>query len=65
MKLQRNVADFIEENCAAIGELKAAYFLADSASEGSAFVAEKFTFEQPGRNGSTIYFHERAFAART
>jgi hypothetical protein len=64
LELERNVADFVEENGAAIGEFEAADFLVDGTGEGAAFVAEKLGFEQAGGNGGAIDFDEGAFTAR-
>ena len=43
---QRHVADFVEEEGAAIGALDLADGLLDGAGEGALFMAEQFTFEQ-------------------
>ena len=64
LELERDVADFVEEKSAAIGEFEAADFLVDGAGEGAAFVAEEFGFEQAGGNGGAIHFDEGALFAR-
>src|SRR5262249_25845564 len=65
LQLQRDVADFVEKKCAAVGELEAADFLVDRAGECAALVTEQLGFEQAGRDGRAIDFHKGAFAART
>jgi hypothetical protein len=64
LKFKGKVADFIEEESAAIGEFKAADFLTDGAGEGAALVAEEFGFEKTAGNGGAIDFDESAIAAR-
>ena len=64
LQLERDVADFVQEKGAAIGELEAADFLVDGAGEGAAFVAEEFGFEQAGGNRGAIHFDEGALFAR-
>jgi hypothetical protein len=63
LEFERKIADFIEEERAAIGQLEASDFLADGAGEGAAFVAKEFGFEQSSGNRSAIDFDEGAVAA--
>src|SRR5260370_39924895 len=65
LKFEGKVADFVEEEGAAVGEFEAANFLTDGAGEGAALVAEELGFEQTARNGGAINFNEGAIAART
>ena len=64
LELEGKVADFVEEEGAAVGELEATNFLADGAGESAAFVAEEFGFEKTTGNGGAIDFDEGAIAAR-
>src|ERR1700727_1460048 len=45
--------------------LKQADLLCNRSGERSPFMAKQFTFEQPGRDGSTVEFNERSSVART
>ncbi len=65
LKFEGKVADFVEEERAAVGEFEAADFLADGAGERSALVAEELGFEKTARNCGAINFDEGATAART
>ncbi len=65
LQFQRNVADFIEKNCAFIGEFESANFLGNGYGECAALVAEKFAFQQSAGNGGAIDLDEGAFAPRT
>jgi len=65
LKFERKVANFVEEERAAVGELEAADFLADGAGEGAALVAEEFGFKKTAGDGGAIHFDEGAIAART
>jgi hypothetical protein len=60
---QRHVADFIEEQRAAIGQFETSGAAGDCAGEGALLVTEQFAFEQLGRNRPAIDRHERRFAA--
>ena len=44
MEFERDIADFVEEQGAAVGHFETANFLGEGAGEGSAFVAKEFTF---------------------
>ena len=55
---QRHVADFIEEQGAALGQLEAADAAGDRTSEGALLVAEQFAFQQLGRNRPAVDRHE-------
>jgi len=63
LEIERKIANFVEEERAAIGEFEAADFLADGAGEGAALVAEQFGFEQAAGNGGAIDFDEGPVAA--
>src|SRR5215471_17343539 len=62
LKLQRDVADFIQKKRAFVGEFKAPGFLGDSARKRSFFVAEQLTLQQPQGDCSAIQFDEWLFA---
>ena len=49
LELERNVADLVEEERAAVGELEAADLLRDRAGERAALVAEELALEKPRR----------------
>ncbi len=61
---QAHVADFIQQQRAALGHLEAALARAERASEGTLLVAEQFAFQQVRRNRAAVDGHERAIAAR-
>src|SRR6266550_2250823 len=65
LKFEGKVADFVEEERAAVGEFEAADFLIDGAGERAALVAEQLGFEKATGNGGAIDFNEGAIAART
>ena len=59
LELERNLPNLIQEDGSAIGQLKAADPLRDGAGEGASLVSKEFTFQQSGRDGGAIQFHER------
>ncbi len=58
LQLERNLADLVQEDGSAIGQLKAADALRDGAGESAALMSEEFTFQQSGRNGGTVQLDE-------
>ncbi len=46
MRVERHVADFIEQERAVLGEFEAAGAAFDGTGEGAFFVAEEFTFDE-------------------
>src|SRR5437667_10850290 len=54
LKLERDVADLIQKYRSAIGQLKAADALSDSACKSAFLVAEELAFEQACRNRRTV-----------
>src|SRR5208337_4415713 len=60
LKFERNIADFVEEKGSVVSQFKAPDFLCDSAGKGAFFVAEKFAFEQAGRDRRAIDLDEGA-----
>src|SRR5882724_1313840 len=63
LQLKRNIADFIQEQRAAIRRFEAAQFLRHCAREGAPFVTEELAFEQSERNRRAIQLHKRAMPA--
>ena len=63
MQLQRDFADLVEEEGAAVREFEAADAVAHRAGEGAAHMAEEFALEQFARNGGAIDADERAVGA--
>src|SRR3954467_2206041 len=62
---QRHVADFVEEKRAAFRMLKLADVTISCSGERTFFVADKFGFDQLGRNRGAIQSDERPRSART
>ena len=60
---QRHIADFIEEQGAAGGQLEAALARADRPRESAFFVPEQFGLQQLAGYGAAIYRHERTLSA--
>lgn len=54
LEVERDVADFIEEEGAAVGHFEASDLLGKRAGEGATFVAEEFAFEETGGNGGAV-----------
>ena len=50
------VADFVEEDGAAVGELELAAARGHGAGEGAFFMAEEFALEELGRDGRAVHF---------
>src|SRR3984885_5552100 len=65
LQLERDIADFIQEQRALMCYLKSAELLCDRTGNPCSFMAKQFTFEQPGRDGSTVGVNERSSLART
>ena len=60
LELERDVADFVEEKRAAIGEFEATDFLVDGAGKSSALVPKQFAFKQSIGNGGAVELDEGA-----
>ena len=65
LQLERNIADFIQEERTLMRKLKPANFLRNRAGEGSSLMAKQFAFEQAGRNSGAVELDERPILART
>src|SRR5437660_4848564 len=63
LELERDLADLVEEQRAAVGHLEAADLLGDGAGEGAPLVPEELALEEAPRNGGAVELHERAVAA--
>ena len=58
LQFERNLPDFVQENGSAVRQLKPPDALRDGARERAFFVPEQFAFQQPGRDGRAVQFHE-------
>src|SRR5207244_10160029 len=56
LQLRRDVADFIKEQRALVGQLETADLLRDGAGEGALLVAEQLALQEPGGNGRAVEF---------
>ena len=65
LQLQRNVANFIQEQRAPMRKFHAPEFLADRAGESAFFMSEQFAFQQSGRDRGAIQLYKRAASAGT
>src|SRR5205823_5341361 len=64
LDLERHLADFIEEEGAAVSLDEFAIVIASGAGESAFGVAEEFAFDEGIGNGGAVHLHERAAAAR-
>ena len=64
LQLQGNVAYLVQKNCPFVGQFETPDFLADRSGKRAPFVAEKFAFQQAGRNRRAIHFYKGSFAPR-
>ena len=62
--LERDLADLVEEERAAVGELEAADAVLDRTGERAAHVAEELALEQLARDRAAVDAHERTVLAR-
>ena len=63
LKRQGQLADFVEENGAAVSELESPFALVRGAGEGTFFVAEEFALDKVFGQRSTVELDERAVLA--
>src|SRR4029453_19531140 len=63
LQFERNFADLVEKQRAAVGELKAPDAVAHRAGEGAADVTEKFAFKEFARDRRAIDPDQRPVAA--
>ncbi len=59
----RQLADFVQENRAALGDFELAFFLGDGAGERAFFVAEQLAFEQVFGQRGAVDGHARLVGA--
>ena len=64
LQVERHVADLVEEERAAVGQLEAAARSRDRAGEGALLVAEELALEQLARDRGAVDRDERARRAR-
>ena len=65
LQLDRYLADFIEENCATIGQLKPTNSVTVCARKCTFHMTKELALEQILRNRRTIHLDQRAIGART
>ena len=63
LQRRRNVAHFVEEQRASVGQLEPAHLLGNRTGKRSLFMTEQLALEQVERDGGTIEFHERPAAS--
>ena len=59
LQFERNVADFIQEQRAAVRRLETAQLLRHGAREGALFMTEELTFQESQRNRRAVQLYER------
>src|SRR5882757_8311470 len=59
LHFERQLANFIEEDCAAVGGLKETGFCFYGSGEGAFFVAEEFALHQSRDQRTAVYGHKR------
>ena len=64
LHVQRQVADFVQEEGAAMGQLEAADPVGHRTGEGAALVAKEFALNQFPGNGPAVHRYEVLFSAR-
>ncbi len=64
LRLERELADLVEEDAAAVGELEPPAPLLGRAGEGALLVAEELALDQLARQRRAVHRHERPLAAR-
>ena len=64
LKIQRDLTDFVQEQCATVGQLKASHTVANRSRESSLDVSEELTLEQLIRNGAATDTDQRFAGAR-
>src|SRR5207244_1678565 len=65
LHVEADVADFVQEQRAAVGQLEAADLIPNRPGERSLYVAEKLALQDAGGQGSTVHLDERPRGART
>ena len=62
--LQGQLADLVQEQRAAVGQLEAALVLANRARERALLVPEQLAFDEAGRDGRAVDLHQQPLAPR-
>src|SRR5262249_7285426 len=65
LEVEGHLADLVEEDRAAVGELEASVAALSGAREGTALVAEELAFLKAGGDGGAVHSDERSLRART
>src|SRR6266481_10131744 len=65
LRLGREIADLVEEQSAAVGELKASHSILQRSAEGSLDVSKELALKQFARNGGAVHLDQRTRASRT
>ena len=63
LDLRGNLADFVEEDGAAVGQFETAFALVERAGEGAFFVAEEFAFDEVFGDGGAVDLDEGSAGA--
>src|SRR5580693_532668 len=63
LKFERDIADFVQKECALVRQFKASHFLSDRPSKRSFFMTEQLALQKPERDRGAIQFDEGAVAA--
>src|SRR5579864_3919545 len=63
LRLQADIADFVQKNCAALSNFELPLLAVLRAGEGAFFVTEKFAFEQRFRQGAAMDHDQRMKAS--
>src|SRR5262249_27329654 len=62
LRLERKLADLVEEDRSTVGQLEASHPPFEGAGEGALHVAEELALDQAGRDGGAVHLHERPVA---
>ena len=65
LDIQRQLADFVEEDRAVVRQLEASVLLLHRAGERTALVSEQLAFGQARRKRAAVHLHHHAVAAAT
>jgi hypothetical protein len=60
LEFERDIADFIQKDCAFVCQLEAAHFSGNGPGERSSLVTEEFTLQETKRNCGAVEPNERA-----
>ena len=64
LNFEGDVANFVQKQCAHVGEFKPSNFLGDRPGECAALMSKQLALKQPSRNGGTVELDQRTvFAA--